>query len=405
MSLSSAPPTTSRFHRSSRAARRAALILVVAGAVAVALLVLGAVFPAVPGLGTVGSLVVDPRALWFVLSGAVLLVGAVLLRRRARTAAVWITVSAIAALGGSGTALAGQLAFAASEHVALDAADLFDTRGPAAPPDQTLTYARIGGQELRAGVWLPRHATGGPRPAVMWIHGGGFTAGSFTEQDRLYRYLADQGYPVISVDYRLAPQPLWQGATGDIVCALSWIETHAADYDIDPGQIVLSGGSAGGSLALNASYGLAAHSVASSCGGTPAQRPVAVAAFFPPSDIAAIYTSNGLFGYGRSAALTYTGGTPAQYPDRYAYASASSKVRPGLMPTLLVTGMNDHLIPEPTVRALAGQLTTAGNLVTYHAVPYSDHAFDADFHSIGATISRTLLLRFLADATPLGTRP
>ncbi|MCX2732709.1 alpha/beta hydrolase [Saccharopolyspora sp. NFXS83] len=387
------------------AARALGVVVVSAGvvvAVAVALPVLGALIPALPFFGVLGPQLVGRWAFRFVLLGIVLAsVAAVGWWLRVRRAASALGGAALIALAGSLVVLGGQLSFAHERGVPVGFADVLGAATPTAPPDRTEVFAEVGGHELRASVWSPPRA-GAARPAVVWVHGGGFSAGSRFEQRALYRYLADRGYPVISIDYRLAPPPRWRDATSDVVCALSWITEHAAELGVDPSRLVLSGGSAGGGLAINAGYALAARDDVGGCGGVRPAPPIAVAGFYPAVDLAGAYADAGLGGYGRRTAVAYLGGSPERFPERYVHASAVARVRPGLMPTLLVTGVDDHLILEKRVRGFADRLRAEGDVVDYVAVPFGDHAFDSRFHTTGGAVSRAELLRFLRAHVPPG---
>ena len=84
-------------------------------------------------------------------------------------------------------------------------------------------------------------------PAVLWIHGGGYVAGSAAIGDRAVRKMAeDVGALVASVEYRLAPEHPYPAALDDCYAALEWL---AARNDIDHTRIVVAGKSAGGGLA------------------------------------------------------------------------------------------------------------------------------------------------------------
>jgi acetyl esterase/lipase len=77
--------------------------------------------------------------------------------------------------------------------------------------------------------------------------------------------LAENGYTVFDIDYRIAPQPNYLTATGDVKCAVQWIKRHAAQFEIAPGSIVLFGRSAGAHLALLAAYSAGDARIPSSC--------------------------------------------------------------------------------------------------------------------------------------------
>lgn len=89
-----------------------------------------------------------------------------------------------------------------------------------------------------------------PRPPVCYFHGGGWVLGDLESADPTCRKLATEtGYPVISVDYRLAPEYPFPAGLEDCYAALEWVAENAAEFGGDPDRIVLAGDSAGGNLA------------------------------------------------------------------------------------------------------------------------------------------------------------
>jgi acetyl esterase len=103
--------------------------------------------------------------------------------------------------------------------------------------------------EVPIRVYDPRGATG-ETPLVVFFHGGGFATGSIDTHDGPCRKLAvETGYPVLSVDYRLAPEHPFPAALRDCYATLEWATESAADLDADPDRLVVAGDSAGGTLA------------------------------------------------------------------------------------------------------------------------------------------------------------
>jgi len=87
-------------------------------------------------------------------------------------------------------------------------------------------------------------------PLVVYLHGGGFVAGSVATADRPCRALAAaSGCAVLSVEYRLAPENPFPVPVHDCLAAIRWATAHATDLGADPTRIVLMGDSAGGALA------------------------------------------------------------------------------------------------------------------------------------------------------------
>lgn len=106
---------------------------------------------------------------------------------------------------------------------------------------------RGGGRILRADLAYPGDAPSKPRPAVLWIHGGGWSNGSHKGNGA--QWLADHGYFTMSVEYRLVAESPWPAQLEDCKLAVRWLRAHAARYHVDPDRIGVWGSSAGGHLA------------------------------------------------------------------------------------------------------------------------------------------------------------
>ncbi|GIG56091.1 hypothetical protein Lfu02_04630 [Longispora fulva] len=249
---------------------------------------------------------------------------------------------------------------------------------------------------LKLDVKLPARPTSGTRPAVVWVHGGGWNLGDRGEAPLWHRWLNDRGYAVFAIDYRLAPPARWDQAPGDVRCAVGWVKANAGRYQVDPARVMLAGGSAGGNLALMGAY--ADDRVKPSCdvGDTSV---LAVAAFYPPSDVAALWRDSGLPSV-RGWAENYAGGTPQQQPEHYRLASPVTYVRAGLPPTLLMHGERDHVVPYQQSPELAAKLAAAGVPHELVSVPYAEHIFDFAWGSWGTQICRHTLEVFLARYFP-----
>ena len=114
----------------------------------------------------------------------------------------------------------------------------------------------------------PLFGTATNRPAILIIHGGGWSAGS--KNDYVYRSLmidyAMKGYVVCNMNYRLVQEAPMPACIEDVREAVSWMKRHATELGIDADRIGTFGHSAGGHLSLMA--GLTA-GVACAAGGAP----------------------------------------------------------------------------------------------------------------------------------------
>lgn len=89
-----------------------------------------------------------------------------------------------------------------------------------------------------------------PGSAVLYTHGGGMIAGNVGQLDKtLAQYVSASGVPMLSVDYRLAPEHHHPTQVNDTYAALRWLDEHAAEMGVNRNRIAVMGQSAGGNLA------------------------------------------------------------------------------------------------------------------------------------------------------------
>ena len=112
-----------------------------------------------------------------------------------------------------------------------------------------VTYVRSGAHDLKLDLYLPAAAGTGPRPAIVFVHGGGWRAGVRANFAPMAIRMAERGYAAATISYRLAPEAPYPAAIHDAKAAVRWVRAHAAAYGIDPGRIAIAGGSAGGQIA------------------------------------------------------------------------------------------------------------------------------------------------------------
>jgi acetyl esterase len=92
----------------------------------------------------------------------------------------------------------------------------------------------------------------GLRPALIYLHGGGFVLLSLDTHDRLMReYAAGSGAVVIGVDYSLSPEARFPTALNEVIAVVDWLKQSADALGIDPDRIAIGGDSAGANLALS----------------------------------------------------------------------------------------------------------------------------------------------------------
>jgi acetyl esterase/lipase len=89
----------------------------------------------------------------------------------------------------------------------------------------------------------------GPLPAVVWVHGGGFVAGSRSELSNYMQVLAARGFVTVAIDYTAAPTGRFPTPVRETNSALAYVVANAQRFNIDPRRIFLAGDSAGAQIA------------------------------------------------------------------------------------------------------------------------------------------------------------
>ncbi|MFD9907816.1 alpha/beta hydrolase [Streptomyces sp. NPDC059063] len=279
-----------------------------------------------------------------------------------------------------------------------------------------LTYARVGGERLRLDLWALPKRPAVRRPAVIWVHGGGWTKGHRSQSPRWNRWFNARGWSVFDIDYRLAPRHTQLDQIGDVRCAVGWVRRHARVYGVDPDRLVLAGSSAGGNLALAAAFTQvrgAAHG-----GGTQRERRTGPACAVRDSSVAGVVSLYGPTDMrhliertvlrGDSAMPRLMGGSAATAPERYRLGSPARLVHRGVPPTLLLHGSADRAVPVAQARDLARRLAAVGADATYVELPWADHCFDVNWGGWGSQLARAAIDGFLdrfTDRSPVRQLP
>lgn len=183
--------------------------------------------------------------------------------------------------------------------------------------------------DLYADVYQPVGDTLATRPAIIWIHGGGFKAGNRTNMGDVAAEWARRGYVTLTISYRLDKgsrcQDVQDGefteprlsvertrceraitaAQDDAFSALGWLRSHAAEFGVDTSRLVVGGSSAGAVTAVNV-----AQRANVAGGAVPAEKSVGAALAMSGCqyDLAAIDAEDapiGMIASGGDAAVPY----------------------------------------------------------------------------------------------------
>ena len=228
--------------------------------------------------------------------------------------------------------------------------------------------------DLRARHYRP--ADGALAPLLVFYHGGGFVIGDLDTHDALCRLTCrDAGIPVLSIDYRLAPEHPAPAAVEDAYAAFRWAYEHAGELGATPGQVAVGGDSAGGNLAAVVCQ--LARDDAQDNGG-PA--PVLQWLIYPRTDFTAQTRSMSLFARGFLLTRRDIDWFHAQYLRGSGVAPTDPRVSPllakslsGLAPALIAVAGFDPLRDEG--ESYAAALRAAGTAVDLRCMGSLTHGF------------------------------
>jgi acetyl esterase/lipase len=245
---------------------------------------------------------------------------------------------------------------------------------PPAPPSENqatsvqhdVPYGTVDGHPLLLDIYQPGERPSGLLPAVILIHGGGWTSFDKSTMQTMGMFLARSGFVAFSVDYRLfhehEKENLWPAQLDDVQRSVRWIRANAAKYGVDPQHVGAFGHSAGAQLAAllgmedtrdNSDPALAKYS----------SKVQAVVDVSGPTDFTTHDDPEAV------AFLTaFFGGDYAQRAKVWQDASPAFHAAKDVAPFLIVQGTQDESVPLAQAQELADKLKQAGATVKFVTV-------------------------------------
>lgn len=255
--------------------------------------------------------------------------------------------------------------------------------------ERDVVFARVGDETLRLDLAMPADG-GGPYPAVVCLHGGGWVGGDRKQMTGTIEVLARRGYVAVTPDYRLAPTHRFPACVEDCKEAVRWLRGNAGAYRIDPARIGVVGLAAGGHLACLLGVTEPGDGLeGTGDNATQSSAVQAVVSFAGPTDLTseALWTRETL----SRNLLPWLGGSPRDKADLYRKASPVHYRPRTPPPFLLVHGTADPVVPINQAHALADRLRGASGQVRILVLEGEGHTW------AGAALLRSIdrMLSFL----------
>ena len=208
-----------------------------------------------------------------------------------------------------------------------------------------LVFADIDGQKLKLDLYLPD--TKEPAPLVVWIHGGGWRAGSKNKVPLVE--VTKHGFAIASISYRFTDTSIFPAQIHDCKGAVRWLRTNADRLGYNADWIAVAGSSAGGHLALLMGTSGGVKELEGDVGGNIDQSSSvqAVIDYFGPSDFVLRGKTQPIRAYtALSGSFALMGGTIGQRLDSKteAFASPATYVSADDPPLLIFQGKADSTV-------------------------------------------------------------
>lgn len=280
--------------------------------------------------------------------------------------------------------LAASTASAQLTTVGRWAAEVFVDYGFIEP---NITYATVGGVELKLDVYRPKTKNPKPRPTLVFIHGGGWRGGSKERYSLRMLPWLERGWNFVNVEYRLSPAAKAPAAVEDCRCALRWVFSNAQKYNFDVERIVVSGQSAGGHLALMTGMSAEEKVFDANCPGQPV-KVSAIVNWFGITDVGDLLSGKNKMDFARE----WIGADRLEDSGLVRLVSPLSYVREGLPPIITIHGTADPLVPYSHAVRLHETLAGAGVVNRLVTIKNGDHG---DFSKKDSVRAYEEIMRFL----------
>ncbi len=252
-------------------------------------------------------------------------------------------------------------------------------------------YGTGGDVELTTDLFLPPENFATPRPAMLYIHGGGWQAGSPSQFYRQAARLASKGVVGSCCRYRFSADATFPASVHDTKAAVRWLRASAEELNIDSERIGALGGSAGGHLAgmLVTTPGI--EQLEGDGGDADQSSAVQLGVLLNPiTDMTVFAEDTNL----HPAVARYLGGTPDEMRDRYELASPLLHIDGETPPCLLVHGTSDQTVPFQQSTQFVGAMQDKGLQARQVLVEDVGHGFfnsDPHFESVYSEVEAFVL--------------
>ena len=252
---------------------------------------------------------------------------------------------------------------------------------------KTFIYKNVDGKDLTADFYPSSAKT--KSPLVIVIHGGSWQGGDCKQLPELNSYLAQKGFNVAAINYRLAPAYKAPAPVEDTRDVINYFLRHAEELNIDSTNIVLLGRSAGAQIALNAAYDFKLPNIKG------------VVSYYGPADmvwggqikVSKLVLNTDLIYY------NYFGGSYKEVPQKFVESSGLESAGASSPPTLIIHGTIDPLVSFHHAEHLQKKLNELKVPNYFLQLPFATHGCDYSLKGPAGQVCTYAVERFIKSVT------
>lgn len=207
---------------------------------------------------------------------------------------------------------------------------------------KTYIYKKIGKRQLKFDIWYPNSKKKKLYPLVFFAHGGGWVSGFRNQPNNISwcKFLASKGFAVASIDYRFGYKNSMEDILTDYTDALNYVKKYSDKLKFDKNKIILMGLSAGAHLTMCYAAYNTAHDNHDKMEGI-----LGVCSYYCPSDLNDLFLDETKSLFAKFGVTKTMNGTPKTEKEMYDRYSPIHVITEKMVPTLIVHGKEDVVVP------------------------------------------------------------
>lgn len=271
-----------------------------------------------------------------------------------------------------------------------------------------VVFGKGGGRDLTMHIVMPKEKSATPMPAYVWIHGGGWQAGTKEGGIGQVIPMVRDGFVGATIEYRLTGEAPFPAQIEDCKCAIRYLRAHAKKYNLDPKRIAVGGSSAGGHLVALLGTSDGVKELEGSGGWADRSSAVqAVVDLYGPTDFKTFVTTRGYESHNRDGSpesKLLGGGEVLSNEVGIKRVNPITYVDKDDPPFLIIHGSNDRTVPLNQSEAMHQALKSVKVESTLHIIEGAGHGGRDFAQPEIRNMQREFLLKHMQNGEAAATR-